>query len=70
MGMSSEHYALATLPLGKRHVTHCTGGWVGPRAILDGVENLAPNRIRTPDCPAHSELLTDYAIPVHRVFDN
>jgi len=68
--MGGEHHAPAALPLGKRHGTHCTGGWVGLRTILDGVENLATTRIQSLDCPAHSELLTDYAIPVHRVFDN
>jgi len=70
MEMNGEQHAPAALPLGKRHGTHCTGGWVGPRAILDGVENLVTTRIRSPDCPAHSELLTDDTIPVHRVFDN
>ena len=70
MGMGGEHHALAALPFGKRHGTHCTGGSVGSRATLDGVENLATSRIRSLDCPAHSELLTDYTITVHRVFDN
>jgi len=23
------------LPSGKKPITHCTGGWVGPRAVLD-----------------------------------
>jgi hypothetical protein len=29
-------HASATLPPGKRHDTHCIGGWVSPRADLDG----------------------------------
>ena len=32
----SPSYPPAALPLGKRPGTHCTGGWVGPRAGLDG----------------------------------
>jgi hypothetical protein len=31
MGMGGQRHALAALP-----GTHCTGGWVGPRAGLDG----------------------------------
>jgi hypothetical protein len=27
----------------ERPGTHCTGGWVGPRAGLDCAENLAPH---------------------------
>jgi hypothetical protein len=27
---------------------HCTEGWVGLRAVLDGVENLAPHRGSNP----------------------
>jgi hypothetical protein len=36
MGVGVQRHALAALPPGKRCVTHCTGGWVGPRAGLDG----------------------------------
>jgi len=32
MGVSQDH-AQATLPLGKRPGTHCTGGWVGLRSV-------------------------------------
>jgi len=45
MGMGGECHAPAALPVGKRYGTHCTGGWVGPRVILDDVENLATTRI-------------------------
>ena len=37
--------------------THCTGGWMGLRAIADGMENSPPNGIRYPDCPACTEPL-------------
>jgi hypothetical protein len=36
MGVGGQIHAPAALPPGKRPVTHCTGGWVGPRADLDG----------------------------------
>jgi hypothetical protein len=35
-GVGGQYHAPAALPLGKRHGTHCTGGWVGSRASLDG----------------------------------
>jgi hypothetical protein len=34
MGVGGYRHALSTLPQGKRPGTHCTGGWVGPRAGL------------------------------------
>jgi hypothetical protein len=34
MGVCGQRHVLATLSLGKRPSTHCTGGWVGPRAGL------------------------------------
>jgi hypothetical protein len=34
---------------GKKPGTHCAGGWVGPSAGLDGAENFAPTRTRSPD---------------------
>jgi hypothetical protein len=39
----------------KRPGTHFTGGLVGPRAGLKGVENLAPTGIWSPDRPARSK---------------
>jgi hypothetical protein len=34
--VSGQHHALAALyPRGKNPGTHCTGGWLGPRACLD-----------------------------------
>jgi hypothetical protein len=44
MGMGGQLHAPAALPPGKRPGTHYIGGWVGPRADLDGctvVHNLA-----------------------------
>jgi hypothetical protein len=36
MGVGGQHHALAALPPGKTLGTHCIGGWVSPRAGLDG----------------------------------
>ena len=36
MGVGGQCHVPATLPPGKRPVTHSIGGWVGPRAGLDG----------------------------------
>ena len=41
----------------KRPGTHCTGGWVGLGACLDGTENLAPIRICSPELPVCSNSL-------------
>ena len=35
-------HAPAALPPGKLPVTHCIGGWVGPRAGLDGCGKYRP----------------------------
>ena len=35
-GVGGQRHASTALPLGKRPGTHCIGGWVGPRAGLDG----------------------------------
>jgi hypothetical protein len=35
MGVGDQRQSPAALPPGKRLGTHCTGGWVGPRAGLD-----------------------------------
>lgn len=37
--------------------THCLGGWVGPRAVQMGAENLASNRIWSPNCPTSNKSL-------------
>jgi hypothetical protein len=44
-------------PLYPREIpgTHCTGGWVGPRAGLDVCEKSRPTRIRSPDRPARNQ---------------
>jgi len=59
-------HAPAALPPRKRPDTHCVGGWVGPRAGLDGCgKSRPPTGIRSPDRPARSDPYTDYSIPGH-----
>ena len=41
----------------ERPGTHCIGGWVGPRAGLEGCGKSRPSGIRSPDRPARSESL-------------
>jgi hypothetical protein len=41
----------------ERPGTRGTGGWMGPRADLDGRRKFRPTGIRSPDLPARSELL-------------
>ena len=44
MGWVVDARAPAALPPGKRAGTHCTGGWVGPRAGLKGCGKSRPHR--------------------------
>ena len=53
MRVGGQLHAPAALPPGKRPGTHCIGGWVGPRAGLDGCGKSRPYR----DRPARSESL-------------
>jgi hypothetical protein len=42
--MGGQLHSPATLPPEKRPGTHCIGGWVGPRAGLDGWGKYRPDR--------------------------
>ena len=56
MGVSGQRHAPDALPpvkLGTRSI----GGWVGPRAGLDGCGKSRPTGIQFPDRPARSESL-------------
>jgi hypothetical protein len=61
MGVSGQHHAPAALyPRGKDPGTHCTGGWVGPKAGLDAGARrkiLCLCRGLNPDRPARSQTL-------------
>jgi hypothetical protein len=54
-------------PLYPREIpgTHCTGGWVGPRAGLDVCEKSRPHGIPSPDRPARSQSLHRLSYPAH-----
>ena len=40
--------------------THCTGGWVGPRAGPDGWGNVSLTGIQSPDRPTRSESVISF----------
>jgi hypothetical protein len=42
MGVGGQRHAPAAVPPGKRKCTHSIGGWMGPRARLDGCEKSRP----------------------------
>jgi hypothetical protein len=51
------------LPRGKDPGTHCTGGWVGPRAGLDTEDRgkiLCPRRESNPDRPVVQPVVRQY----------
>jgi hypothetical protein len=52
-----QHYAPAALYPREGPSTHCTGGWVGPRAGLYRCGKSCPTRIQSPDHPAYSQSL-------------
>ena len=53
--MRGQRHAPAALPR-ERPGTHCTGGWVGPKAVLDGCGKiLPPPGFDPPDRPTRSE---------------
>jgi len=66
MGLGGLRHDPAALPPGKRPGTHCIGGWVGPRAGLDGggKSRLYLGSIPGPSSPVASRY-TDWSIPAH-----
>jgi hypothetical protein len=58
IGVDGQGHASAALPPVKRPGTHCIGGWVGPRAGLDGCGKSRPQRDSSYRDP-HSLLLTE-----------
>jgi hypothetical protein len=52
MGVGDQRHIPAALPPGKRPVTHCAGGWVGPRAGLDECRKSRPDRESIPGPPS------------------
>ena len=56
VGVGGQRHAPAASPQGNTG-THCIGGWVGPRAALDGCRKSRFYRDSIPDRPARSESL-------------
>jgi hypothetical protein len=68
MGVGGQRHAPAALPPPPdRPGTHCVGGWVGPRAGLDGCGKSRPPPGFDPRTvqPVASRY-TDYPVPTHR----
>ena len=61
--MRGQRHGPTALPTGKRPGTHCTGGWVGPRAGLDGCGKSRRTGIRSPDRPVRSVSLYRLSYP-------
>jgi hypothetical protein len=55
MGVGGQRHAAAALLSAKRAVTHCTGGCVGPMAVLEGCEKSRPHRNSIAETLARSE---------------
>jgi hypothetical protein len=69
MWEGGQRHAAATLPPGERPGTHCLGGWVGPRAGLDGCgkSRLHRDSIPGPSSPWRVTILTAIlALNLHR----
>ena len=62
-GASGQQHASAALYPWQRPGTHCTGGWSGLRASLEGRKISPTTGIRYPDCPAHSQSLYRLSYP-------
>ena len=65
MRVGGQRHAPSALPL-KEAGTHCRGGWLGPRAGLNGCgKSRPPTGIRSPYSPARSQSLYRLSHPAH-----
>jgi hypothetical protein len=62
MEVGGQRHAPAALPAGKRPGTHCVGGWVDPKAGLDGCGKSHLQQ-GLPDRPALYLHFTHWAFP-------
>jgi len=62
MEMGVQRHALPAY-CRERPGNHCIGGWVGPRADLDGCGKSLPTGIRSPDRPARIKSLYQLRYP-------
>ena len=60
--MGGQRHAAAVLNP-ERIGTRCMGGWVEPRAVLEGCGKSPPPGIRSPDRPVPSESLYRMSYP-------
>jgi hypothetical protein len=69
MGVDGQRHAFAALLPGKRPGTHCVGGWVGPRGVLDICENSCPHRdsIPGPSIPYKFAILPELPGPIRNI---
>jgi len=67
-GVSGQLHAPAALYLRERSGTHFTGGWVGPRAGLDGRNISSPLGFSIPDRPTRSQSLYRLSNPVRTIY--
>ena len=66
MGVGGQRHAPAALPPGKRPGTHCTEGWVSPRAGLDWCGKSPPPPGFDPRASQPvANRCTNCAIPTH-----
>src|SRR5215475_9796767 len=66
------YFVLSAFPVAhyprERPGTHCTGGWVGPRADLDRCGKSRLTGIRSPDRPARSQSLYQLSYPAQYIY--
>jgi len=61
-GVSGQQHAPTAIYPRERPYTHFTGGWVGPRAGLDG-RKISPYRDSIPDRPARGSVAITTELP-------
>ena len=69
-GVRGQRHATAALYLQERPGTHCTRGWMGPRAGLDRCGKSPPTGIISPDRPAYSQSPYRLSYPAHQADKN
>jgi hypothetical protein len=62
-----QRHASAAFYPRERPGTHCTGGWVGPKAGLDRCGKSRPTGIRSPDHPARNQSLYRLSYPAYYI---
>jgi len=65
MEVSGHHDVPVSLPTENSHGVHSKGGWVGPIASVDGLEETKICRpgVQTPEHPDRSPVTTETTLP-------